>query len=133
MKNRAKCRLCNSVIESFTILDYVSCKCGEISISGGNTRYECYAKDFSNFLRVDEIGNEIVVKVKEGEIRSENVADPTNFPSENVVSKKEDLLKMLDETIKNIESLPSNAMTLPINHYDFCSALILLSAILRSD
>ena len=36
MRNRAKCKLCSSVIESYHRYDEVSCKCGEINISGGN-------------------------------------------------------------------------------------------------
>lgn len=46
---------------------------------------------------------------------------------------REELLKELDEMIKNIEKLPPHAQILPINHYDFCALMIVLSAILRSD
>lgn len=45
---------------------------------------------------------------------------------------KEELLDALDEMIKNYENLPQGAMLSSINHYDFCSLLILLSTILRS-
>ncbi len=54
MKNRAKCKKCHSVLESFHEFDYITCKCGEIAISGGNQKLECYANDWSNFLRVDD-------------------------------------------------------------------------------
>jgi hypothetical protein len=47
-------------------------------------------------------------------------------------SKKE-LIDMLDEMIKNIESLPLYAMTSPISHYDHVSLLILLSSIFKSE
>ena len=47
--------------------------------------------------------------------------------------KKAELLSELEMMIKNIEGLPSHALILPINHYDFCSLLILLSALLRED
>lgn len=124
MKNRAKCKLCKKVIESFHEFDYVCCSCGEISISGGSYKYECYANDFSNFLRVDEEGNEIIVKVQK-EIHK---------PKDEFKTKptKEELLKVLDEMISNIEALPKNAMASPINHYDLCSALILISSILKT-
>jgi len=123
MKNRAKCKLCKNVIESFHELDYVSCSCGEISICGGNYKYECYANDFNNFLRIDDQENEIIVKVKEEiEIKKDEFAQkPT----------RDELLKVLDEMIVNIENLPSHVMATPINHYDFCSALILMRSILK--
>jgi len=114
MRNRAKCKLCHSIIESFHSGDYVSCKCDEISVSGADS-LNCAAKNWSNFMRVDDEGNEIVVSVKE-----------------NVKPDKDDLLKMLDEMIKSYENLPSAAMQSPINHYDFASALLLLSEILRA-
>ena len=46
---------------------------------------------------------------------------------------RSDLIEMLDQMIKNIDGLPTNAMLTPINHYDFCSLLILLSAMFKSD
>lgn len=46
---------------------------------------------------------------------------------------KEELLNELRIMIENVEKLPPNAMLAPINHYDFASALILLSAIFRAD
>jgi len=124
MKNRAKCKLCKKVIESFHEFDYVSCSCGEISISGGSYKYECYANDFSNFLRVDDENNEVIVKV-ENQIemkKDEFKAMPT----------REELLKVLDEMISNIENLPKHVMSSPISHYDLCSALILISSIMKT-
>lgn len=120
MKNRAKCKLCKSIIESFHDTDYVECKCGEIAVSGNPASLYCSAKDWNNFMRIDDLGNEIIVKVKENSIEPE-------------IHTKSDLLRMLDTMIQNIESLPQEAMTSSINHYDFCSALILLSSILRSE
>jgi len=121
MKNRAKCKLCNSIIESFHQFDYVLCPCGEIAVDGGNAM-KCFAKNFSNFLRVDDQGNEIIVKVQE--------------PIEIIAGEKptrKDLLTMLDEMIKSYERLPSTAMSNPISHYDFCAALILLQSIMTSE
>jgi hypothetical protein len=48
------------------------------------------------------------------------------------ITRKE-LLEMLDEIIKRFEDLPQHAMITPITHSDFCSLLLLLSAIFRSD
>jgi hypothetical protein len=123
MKNRAKCKLCNTIIESFHSEHIDMCPCGEISVEGGDS-LRCAAKDWSNFIRVDDIGNEIIVKVKNDDVKQLDI--PQSKPT------KEELLGMLDEMIKNIEGLPQAAMTTNITHYDFASALLLLASIFRS-
>lgn len=129
MKNRAKCKLCQSIIESFHRHDYVSCKCGEIAIDGGQEMCGASARDFNNFLRIDDEGNEIVVQFVE---KAEDVKPLYN--EENIQEKpsKEKMIQILEEMIKNYESLPKHAMESPISHYDLLSVLILLSSILRS-
>lgn len=122
MKNRAKCKLCKSVIESFHEGDYVTCKCGQISVSAGLSM-ECSALDWSNFLRIDDLGNEIIPKVVD---KNDDVK-----PLYNENPNREDKIKMLDEMIKYYENLPSHVLQAPINGYDFLSSLMLLSSILR--
>lgn len=61
MKNRAKCRLCGSIIESCHPMDYVVCTCGEIELNGGDAMLS-RAGDYANFMRVDDLGNEISVQ-----------------------------------------------------------------------
>lgn len=122
MRNRAKCKLCHDVIESFHSTDLMLCKCGEIEVDGGDA-LRCAAKNWSNFLRVDDKDNEIVVKVKDSNVKEVYMDKP--------IGKKE-LLDQLDDMIKNIEALPSNAMTTPINHYDLCALLLLLSGIFKA-
>ncbi len=119
MLNRAKCRLCQCIIESKEPHDWVNCECGEIGISGGKDSYRCLANDFGNFIRVDDEGNDIVVTVKE---KGSEIAPRLS---------KNDLLNMLDEMIKNIEELPDHAKLSSINHFDHASLLYLLSAIFR--
>lgn len=126
MKNRAKCKLCESIIESFHQNDYVECKCGEIAVDGGDS-LRCMAKDFNNFLRVDDEGNEIQVKVEA--VKKSNEKEEQSVKKPN----KSEMLEMLDQMIKAIEGLPQQAMITPITHYDFVSALLLLSSILRED
>ncbi len=113
MRNRAKCRKCESIIESLNARDTVECKCGQISVSGGEA-LGCAAVDWSNFLRVDDEGNVITPTVKDAPKITRN-----------------DLLDALDDMIKRIEDMPPNAMVVSINHYDFCSLLVLLSSIFR--
>lgn len=113
MKNIAKCKACESIIESLCLNDEVSCKCGQISVYGG-INMGCSAIKWENFLRIDDEGNTIVPTIREK-------------------TMKESLLDSLDEMIKKIEEMPPNAMIISINHYDFASLLMLLSAIFRSD
>lgn len=126
MKNRAKCKLCQEIIESFHMTDYVTCRCEEIAISGGNMHYQASAKDFKNFLRVDDNGHEIEVTVQEKEDVSDSV------PHQAIDIKKADLLKMLDEMRKRYEELPTAALFAPITHADLASLLMLLSAIFKT-
>jgi len=86
----------------------------------------CAALNWDNFLRVDDEGNEIVPNVQMAEaaiVPRETHSKPT----------KKELLDMLEEMIKNIERLPSNAMAQPVNHYDLVSALLLLSSIFKTE
>jgi hypothetical protein len=127
MRNRAKCKLCQSIIESFHSTDYVVCKCGEISLDAGES-LRCFAKDFNNFLRVDDEGNEIVVTFKK--IDDDKSKDKTE--SKPIYTKK-DLLDMLEEQIKSIDNLPSHALHSFVTNSDLQAVLVLLLAILRAD
>lgn len=132
MKNRAKCNLCKDIIQSFHATDLVSCRCGEISIDGGDYQYKCFAKDFINFLRVDDLGNEIIVKIQSQmkDNNSEKVVEKIESKYKHRPDKKE-LLKLLEIMIENIESLPSQAMQTYVNQYDLCSALMLISELFK--
>ena len=126
MRNRAKCKLCLSIIESFHATDYVMCKCGHIAVDGGEA-LRCVAQDWNNFLRVDDLGNEIKIKIAQD--ISKTVIDDYIYEAPT----KKEMIDMLDEMIKNIENLPREAMSTSINHYDFCSLMVLLSSIFRAD
>ena len=93
---------------------------------------QCSAIDWSNFLRVDDQGNEIIVKIQyvTGDIETPEDNHVKQLYNENPT--KEDKLKLLDEMIKTYESLPPKALNAPITGYDLLSSLLLLSSILRS-
>jgi len=122
MKNRAKCRKCKDIIESFFDGDYVNCNCGEISVSGGD-KMLCGAIDWKNFIRIDDLGNEVMVKVEE---------DVKPLDNEKCPVTQDEVLKHIDEMIARLDEMPSNAKSMPINHYDMISVLLLLSSALRS-
>jgi len=111
MRNRAKCKKCLSTIESSGD-DRVTCSCGEISVSGD---FKCSAGNWSNFLRVDDEGNEIVVTVKDREPQA-----PVS---------KEDKLEILDEVIKSYERLPPTALSSPASNYDILSLTMLVRSL----
>lgn len=126
MRNRAKCKLCNSIIESFHHMDYVLCKCEEIFVDGGSA-LKCGAKSWENFLRIDDKDNIIVPRVIE---KDEIIMDEKTEEPKEPLSKKY-LLDRLNEMIKSYENLPQSALTLPINHYDFISLMLLIQAFLE--
>lgn len=113
MRNRAKCKVCEAIIESLTVKDEVGCKCGQISVSGGE-RLLCAALNWDNFLRIDDNDNEIKPTVVDK-------PDPT----------LSELLEELDGLIQRIDEMPQQAMIVSINHYDHISLLILLSSMFR--
>ena len=53
-RNIAKCRLCGDVIESKHVHDYVTCKCGEISVDGGHDYCKRSARDLKNVIELDD-------------------------------------------------------------------------------
>lgn len=122
MRNIAKCNLCKDIIESFHPTDFVECKCGEITVYGGQSM-KCTANRWDNFMRVDDEGNEIKVTVK--------MPDQLPETPSNIVTKK-DLLQALDEQIKSIEALPDHAKLGNINHYDLLSLMIVVSSFFKS-
>ena len=128
MRNRAKCKLCGDILESFHMNDYVTCKCGEISIDGGTHYLRVAAKNWNNFLRVDDEDNEIIPVIYD-----QNDKVTTRAPQEPRQLSRKELIDMLQETLNSIERLPDHAMSLPINHYDFYSFAALVLSILRSE
>lgn len=126
MKNRAKCKLCQSMIESLHRDDYVECSCGEIAIAGGPDSYHVSYRDIGNFMRIDDEGNEIIVKEIQGDTGNVKPFDNDTKPS------RADLIKMLDEMSNNIENLPAHAKFQSVNQYDMQALISLLSLILKA-
>ena len=65
MRNRAKCKKCESIIESFHRHDYVKCTCGSIAVDGGQDYFKCVADDWVNFIRIDDNDKEIMPTIKD--------------------------------------------------------------------
>ncbi len=55
IKNRALCNKCKDIIESKHVHDFVSCKCGAISIDGGKEYLKRGASDWKDLVDLSEI------------------------------------------------------------------------------
>lgn len=123
MKNRAKCKLCDDVIESLNPQDYQLCKCGEIFVDGGKQMF-CGASDWTNFLRIDDDGNEIIPTIDETlEVEIEAEISPKE--------RSEKLMSMLKGAIDSYDNLPEHGRVASITHYDLQSALVIIYEILK--
>jgi hypothetical protein len=54
LRNRARCKLCNDIIESLHRHDYQTCSCGEIMVDGGRDYLRGGAKKMENFEPLHE-------------------------------------------------------------------------------
>ena len=52
--NKAKCAACGDIIESKSRHDFVTCKCGAISVDGG-TDYLKRSGDFGDIIELSEV------------------------------------------------------------------------------
>ena len=149
MRNRAKCKLCKIVIESFFDNDHVTCKCGEISVYGGTSNYYVSAvRDLSNILRVDDNDNVIIPKIitqnENTENNNEKIENQTCAPiidnlddtsiqtseNENSKTRKNTAIAEIDHILETIDRMPSHAMSNAITHYDYMTILILMKSLL---
>ena len=109
---KSKCKLCGSVIEGLEG-HIVECNCGEITLDGERKAVMCKTS-LSNYVEVDNEGNEIVLVEKER-------------------PRKEELVNMLYEIGKSYEQLPEIAKVNPVNHYDLETVIMLVVAIMRAE
>jgi hypothetical protein len=109
----------------------VVCQCGEIGVSGGDIIYSTMAKDYQNFLRIDDNGNEIVVKQKENNRKEDQGTEEKKEVKQEFNDRKHEILGMLDGMIKSYEGLPKHVLLSPITGYDMLSVLLLLSSLFR--
>lgn len=121
MRNRAKCKKCGDVLESFHRHDYVTCSCGQISIDGGQDCFRANAFDWTNFLRLDDQDREIPVKV----------VDKENVEKEEMPQESLEPWQIFDELIKQYEHLPQHAMLQPATNADVLSLLYIFKNLLK--
>lgn len=132
MRNRAKCKLCLDVIESKHQHDYVTCDCGEIAVDGGQAYFKCLARDWKNFIRLDDDDNEITPKIVDKEDSAE-VASTDACETLNTTSapSKDDLLDQMRGVIEAFESLPTHAKSSFVTNYDLESCMLLCFSLFK--
>lgn len=104
--------------------DLVLCSCGEIFVDGGDAM-KCGANDWSNFLRLDEQGNEVIVKITEKEVM-------VKIPEESAQTQLREALEALETLVEHYQELPAQALYAPVTHADLGVVLSLLSLIMRT-
>lgn len=130
MRNRAKCKLCNSIIESLIDSDAMECACGQISVYGGPELF-CSAVNWVNFVRVDDDNNEIVVKVEYPGKEPQSIPIETPEDGVKLPMTRKDMLGIVEDQIMNLNNLPGHAMQTPLTHYDYQSLLMMFASFLR--
>lgn len=129
MRNRAKCKLCQSIIESFLPDEIVYCKCGEIAVCDG-AAMRMWPIGSPNFLRVDEVGHEIVVSYKEKRAEGESHED-SDKPNEP--RSKADLIKDFENAIEYIDKAPEHERYSSVTNAALCHYLKALVNILKRE
>lgn len=133
MRNRAKCKLCEDIIESMYTHDYQMCKCGEIAVDGGKDYHRVLAKDWANFLRIDDDGNVIIPTIRNNEEKCGDESVEKKAESEPAKRSKKDLIWELDEMINGFKRLPPGALAQPVDHSDWVSLLSFLSRFFKAE
>lgn len=120
MRNIAKCKLCNTIIESFHSTDYVECQCGEICVKEG-AAMKCAAKSFKNLVRIDDNNREIDVVFKEKDIPKLESDEPT----------KKQLIEMMELLVQNYTEMHSQALRSFCTNSDIAAALMIILSIFK--
>jgi hypothetical protein len=133
MRNRAKCKLCEDIIES-SGTEWINCSCAQIGISGGEKYYGTVAVDYTNFLRIDDDGNEIPVTYVEKEPAKQEVEQAAEEEPTYTLTKQ-DKIKELESFFdhENFDKLPMHAKYGHVTEAAFQSLGLLLISILRDD
>lgn len=130
MINRAKCKLCNKVIESHLPDEIIMCPCGTIGVADG-AAMRTYCKDnrYSEyFARVDDMGHEIPVEYRK-EPTDVKGNESANEPIEP--SGRDELIKRLEDNINNAIDRPDHVLESFVQTDYFLSFMVDLLNILK--
>lgn len=130
MRNRAKCRLCNDIIESKHNQDHVSCSCGQISIDGGSEYYRCLAIDWENFIRIADDGSEVEVKIENSPDKDHE--DKAKEAIKDKRMTRDELIQHLKDHLTHAETLPPHVKQSFCTYMDLDAAISLIYAIVSA-
>jgi hypothetical protein len=86
------------------------------------------AVDYKNFLRVDDEGNEVVVKYHHKHEEEKGNDQPADNPKKFT---RDELIQELDRMIESDEKLPDDAHIQQLTFYDLLRYMLLISNILK--
>lgn len=125
MRNRAKCKACNHILESFAHDDFVSCECGNLTIWGGGYKFNVLAKDYNLMLRVDDEDCEHPVKyveVNKADTEQEEAKErPKPLTQEELIEEFKKLIEAFEKDADHV-----------CTYADLASITILLVSCLKS-
>lgn len=128
MKNRAKCKLCNSIIESSFPGDVVYCECGEICVFNGDGM-DMAPFGSPHFMRVDDRGNEIVVRYHQVQPEVNADEQPEEEPKDLGFSEAVQELQRLIDLDEQFLKQGNNA---PVSRYDLSIYMLYIVKIFKS-
>lgn len=127
MRNRAKCKKCDAVIESLYTGELVSCYCGEIEVYDGPqdnpNDLKSRAYDYANFIRIDDDNKEHEVRFEEG--GKLKTVDRSGKPS------AQEIMDVLKSRIDHYDHLPSQVQYSHVVYSDLIDILRCLVALHR--
>jgi len=129
MRNRAKCKLCSDIIESKYAGHVDTCKCGSISVFNG-AGMDMVPFASPHFLRVDDVGNEVVVSYKEKRAEGEGYEEANN---PNEPRSRTDLIKDFENAIEYIDKAPNHEQLSFVTNAALCHYLKALVNILKRE
>lgn len=123
MRNRAKCRLCGDILESFHEHDLVQCRCKEIAITGGNYKPHRMTRHAENFILINDDGKEEAFTPYE-EKSLEQI-------QEQKVMTKEEAIQELENMVKFMENMREQALYSHVTQCDLYRFMALLVFVLK--
>lgn len=139
MTDKAKCKLCSTIIEiSEDIQGIKICSCGEIGLGKALGKLTLIANDFKNIIRIDDDGKEYETRISERRANKESspeIPDSSNAEKDAKGSDmgdtdisplkpdRESIIEILEAMIQTIEGMPQHARLAPITHADYAWVL----------
>lgn len=130
--NRAKCALCNDIVQSCFSYDEAVCICGEVHVKGGELQgFKASSGNWANILVVDDVGNRICTDKDDGNGDNEEGAR-SEMPSQAVLGvTKEELIDAFADNLASIEKLPNHVLDSFVTTRDFLNCMLIIVNILR--